>query len=75
MKCDEPRMLELLDIYMDLVDKQDEIINSLSQIVKKQSTELAHMKNINGYIDLEADLNMGIAEDVMKEYNAIKGEP
>lgn len=70
----EQNLLELLDIYMDLVEKQDEIISNLSQIVKKQATEIQHLKNIDEYINFEEQLNVAMVEDVMEEYKEIKGE-
>lgn len=66
--------LELLELYMDLVEKQDEIIFRLSQIVKKQSTEIQHMKNSDEFIVFEKNLDIPIADEVMEEYREMKGE-
>lgn len=43
--------LEVLDTYMDMVEKQEEIIYRLSKIVQRQAYEIAHMKNICGFTD------------------------
>lgn len=46
MNNDE-NLLELLEIYMDLVEKQDEIISGLSKMLKKLATDLQHYKNLS----------------------------
>ena len=38
-------VLELLDLYIDMVEKQDEIIYRLSKIVSRQATDLMLLKN------------------------------
>ena len=50
MDC-EQSVLELIDIYADLIEKQGEIIHQLVELLRKQSVELQHLKNINGYLD------------------------
>lgn len=60
----ENRNLELLEIYMDLTEKQDDIIQKLSQIVKRQATEIRHLQNYNECIDdCEKE-----AEELIQEY-------
>ncbi len=44
MKEDE--VLELLGIYIEMTEKQNEVISQLSQLVKKQAIELAHYRNM-----------------------------
>ena len=41
-------------MYIDMVEKQDEAIHQLSELVKKQAFEIAHMKNICGFADEKA---------------------
>ena len=42
---DEDNMLELLELYMDMVEKQDEIIYRLGKIVARQATDIQLLKN------------------------------
>ena len=51
----DSNLLELLDMYIDMVEKQDEAIHQLSELVKKQAYEIAHMKNICGF---SGDMNL-----------------
>lgn len=37
---------ELLELYMNLAEKQEEMIFAMSQLIKKQALELAHFRNI-----------------------------
>lgn len=37
-------LLEILNTYMDLAEKQEEVIYRLTQIVKKQANELSHIR-------------------------------
>ena len=41
---DEDNMLELLELYMDMVEKQDEIIYRLGKIVARQATDIQLLK-------------------------------
>lgn len=44
-------LLELLDIYSDIIDQQTETIHQLTALVKKQATELHNIKTVYGIID------------------------
>lgn len=48
----EQSVLELIDIYADLIEKQGDIIHQLVEILRKQAAELQHLKNLNGYLDV-----------------------
>lgn len=67
-------VLEALEIYMDLVERQDEIIRHLSEIVKRQATDIMHMKNLEENIDFKRDLCVGMAEDVIDEYSKLSNK-
>lgn len=69
----EDQVLELLEIYMEMTEKQDEVIARLSRLVAKQATDLAHLRNI-----MRADISFDIqreADQVLKEYEDMKAEP
>lgn len=67
--------LEVLDTYMDMVEKQEEIIYRLSKIVKRQAYEIAHMKNIFGFSgektpdEIEEDR---LAQEALAKYEELK---
>lgn len=70
---DESSVLELLDLYMDMVEKQDEIIYRLGKIVSRQATTLQLLKNDREFSDKKLDEEMLIAEEVMEQYEQMKG--
>jgi hypothetical protein len=71
---DEDNILELLDLYMDMVEKQDEIIYRLGKIVARQATDLQLLKNDREFSDTKLDEDMAIADEVMDQYHEIKSE-
>lgn len=57
-------LLELLEIYMDLTEKQDTIIRELGEIIKKQATEIRHLQNYEDHVtDSESE-----AERILQTY-------
>lgn len=70
---DEQNVLELLDIYMDMVEKQDEIIYRLGKIVARQANDLQLLKNDMQFSDGKLDEDMAIANEVIDQYNEMKG--
>ena len=40
------RLLELLELYMDLVEKQDVAIYHMSKVIRRQEEELQHVRNL-----------------------------
>jgi hypothetical protein len=71
---DEDNILELLDLYMDMVEKQDEIIYRLGTIVARQATDLQLLKNDREFSDTKLDEDMAIADEVIDQYHEIKSE-
>ncbi|MCD7826365.1 MAG: hypothetical protein LUH14_10460 [Clostridiaceae bacterium] len=71
---DEDNILELLDLYMDMVEKQDEIIYRLGKIVARQATDLQLLKNDREYSDTKLTEEMAIADEVIGQYKSIKSE-
>lgn len=70
---DESSVLELLDLYMDMVEKQDEIIYRLGKIVSRQAATLQLLKNDREFSDKKLDEEMLIAEEVMEQSEQMKG--
>lgn len=70
----EKNVLELLDIYMEMVEKQDEIIYRMSHLLKEYATELAHLRNINGCIGISGRQRQdeNVLQECMKNYNVQK---
>lgn len=48
----DKNLLEPLDIYADLIDKQSQVIEQLTEMTKKQATEIKHLQNIAGCVEL-----------------------
>ena len=65
-------ILELLDILMDALEKQDEIIYRFGRIIKRQATDLALLRN-----DAECEnpcqtQDEAIAEEILEDYKKSK---
>lgn len=71
---EDDSLLELLEIFMDMVEKQDEIIWRLGRIVKRQATDLRLMKNDEEFSDENLDEDIAIADETMEQYKAMKSE-
>lgn len=71
---EDDNMLELLELYMDMVEKQDEIIYRLGKIVARQATDIQLMKNDQKFSDHKLDEDTAIANEVIKQYQDMKNE-
>ena len=71
---DEDNFLELLDLYMDMVEKQDEIIYRLGKIVARQATDLKLLQNDQAFTDKKLEEDMAIVREVMEQYKETKAE-
>jgi len=69
---DEESILELLDIYQHMVEKQDEIIYRLGKIVARQATDLQLLKNDREFSDEKLEQDIAIADEVIEQYNDMK---
>ena len=69
----ESNLQELLELYMDLAEKQDEVIFRLSGIMKKQAREIQHMRSVYGFFDESKDSEEELlAREAMDQYEAMK---
>lgn len=71
---DEDSILELLDIYQEMVEKQDEIIYRLGKIVARQATDLQLLKNDREFSDEKLEQDIAIADEVIEQYKDMKSE-
>lgn len=71
---DEDNFLELLDLYMDMVEKQDEIIYRLGKIVARQATDIKLLQNDREFSDKRLEEDLAIAQKVMEQYKETKAE-
>lgn len=71
---DEDSVLELLDLYMEMVEKQDEIIYRLGKIVAKQATDIMMLKNDMEYSDSGLTEDKAIVDEVIGQYKDLKSE-
>ncbi len=65
-------ILELLEIYSEMVERQDEIIYRLGQIVKRQATDLELLRNDAKFSDEKLNLDMEIVDEVIEQYKDVK---
>lgn len=70
----EDNVLELLELYIDMVEKQDEIIRRLGEIVARQATDIQLMKNDQKFSDHKLDEDVAIANEAIEEYHDMKSE-
>lgn len=77
INVNESQLLELLELYMDMVEKQDVAIYHMSKVIAKQATEIQHYKNLHQFADFDEPI--GLQADIkemneaMAEYEAAKG--
>lgn len=74
LHIDEDNFLELLDLYMDMVEKQDEIIYRLGKIVARQATDLKLLQNDQAFTDKKLEEDMAIVREVMEQYKETSAE-
>lgn len=62
--------LEVLEIYMDMVEKQDEIISKMGRLLNEYATELKHLRDANGFFEVSESLQkeMRALNDNLEEY-------
>ena len=66
--------LELLELYMDMVEKQDEIIYRLSELLRETRRELQQLRSVGGFFE-ESPLrgeDEGILNECMEQYEEMK---
>lgn len=68
---DQEKIAELLEIYMDLVAKQDEVIYILSRLVNKLQLENAQFRDVL-MCEETVDEELNEAMRKVNEYNKIK---
>lgn len=67
-------ILELLDILMDALEKQDEIIYRFGRIIKRQATDLALLRNDADCENTGQAQDEAIAEEILEDYKKSKGK-
>lgn len=66
--------LELLEIYMDMVEKQDEIIYRMTALLKSYVREIHNLRTINGFFEVDSnqEIDEKILEECMDQYEEMK---
>lgn len=64
----EENFLELIDIYMDMVEKQDELIRRMGRIISKQAQTLQLIKNDKEFSNPKLDEEIAIMESAKSDY-------
>ncbi|MDY4893913.1 MAG: hypothetical protein SO130_10995 [Agathobacter sp.] len=71
---DDDNIIELLNLYIDMVEKQDEIIYRLGKIVERQASDLQLMRNDIEFSDDKLKEDTNIAKEVIGQYENMKNE-
>lgn len=74
MGSQDDNLLEVLELYMDMVEKQDEIIFRLGKIVARQATDIKLLQNDREFSDKKLEEDMAIAQEVMEQYKETQAE-
>lgn len=61
---DENQVLELVEFYEDMIEKQDEIIVRQSRFIKSLATELSHLRNM---LNVEASEDEDLTQGLLKK--------
>lgn len=69
---EDESILELLDLYTEMVEKQDEIIYRLGLIVKRQQYDLSLLQNDAKFSDEKLEQDIAIVNEVEEEYKDVK---
>ena len=66
--------LELLETYMEMVEKQDEIIYRMTALLKSYAREIQHLRTINEFFeeDSERKLDEAILDECIEQYEEMK---
>lgn len=72
MKNVDAVILETLEEYVEMIEKQEDIICRLSNVVKKQAYEIAHLKNLYEFSDLSSEEI--VAQQTMDEFEQLKNQ-
>ena len=70
----DDNLLELLDFYMDMVEKQDEIIYLMGKIIARQATDIKLLQNDREFSDEKLEEDMAIAQEVVEQYKEARAE-
>jgi hypothetical protein len=60
---------------MDMVEKQDEIIYRMSELLREYTREIQHLRNLNEYFaeDDRTAQDEAILKECVEQYNEMKG--
>lgn len=70
----DDNLLEILDFYMDMVEKQDEIIYRMGKIIVRQATDIKLLQNDHEFSDEKLEEDMAIAQEVVEQYKEARAE-
>ena len=70
----DDNLLELLDFYMDMVEKQDEIIYRMGKIIARQATDIKLLQNDREFSDEKLEEDMAIDQEVVEQYKEARAE-
>lgn len=74
MGSQDESLLELLELYMDMAEKQDEIIYRLGKIVARQATDLKLLQNDREFSDEKLNEDVATTNEVIEQYKVTRAE-
>ncbi len=69
---DDEDWMELIDLYTEMVEKQDEIIYRMGKIIARQAQDLQLIKNDREFSDPKLDQDIAIMEEVRHDYESYR---
>ena len=72
---DEENIIELLEFYNDMFEKQEEIIYRMGKLLKDYAYQLHNSKTVYNYMDENPGQQQeaAILDECIKEYESMKG--
>ena len=67
---DEETLLEILDVYTEMIEKQDEIIVRMGRIISRQAEAIQLIKNDREFSDPQLEKDMAIVDEVKRDYES-----
>lgn len=68
---EEESVLELVTIFQEIIEKQEEIIKRLGEIVVRQATDIQFLQN-NDFLDEKLEKDTEKLDEKIREYKNIK---
>lgn len=62
-------ILELLELYMDMVEKQDDVIRQMGKLLSRMATDLQLLKNDKEFSDVKLEEDLAATKEAIGQYD------